>query len=113
MLAGGGVMKGRTYRGGKPDSGRPGDDTIDVATLLMHHLPAMTLQDGAGRKILLRSDYLSSGKLRTPGAMIKGWRWDNPLGRPAARCRQEQAWRSDMQFQAELFATVRMVISEA
>jgi hypothetical protein len=42
--------------GEKPDSGRPGYDTIDVAILLMHHLPATTLQDGAGRKILLRSE---------------------------------------------------------
>jgi hypothetical protein len=61
--------------GGKPDSRRPGYDTIDVATLLMHHLPAMTLKDGTGRKILLRSEYYpprSSGKLRTPGAIIEG-----------------------------------------
>ncbi|MFH1335545.1 MAG: hypothetical protein ABII96_03425 [Candidatus Zixiibacteriota bacterium] len=67
--------KGGCSGGGKPDSGRPGYDTIDVATLLMHHLPAMTLQDVAGRKILLRSeDYPPClfGKMRTPGAIIEG-----------------------------------------
>jgi len=37
--------------------GAAAGESRDVATLLMHHLPAMTLQDGAGRKILLWNEY--------------------------------------------------------
>lgn len=41
----------------------------------MTPLPAMTLKDGAGRKILLWNEYYPpclSGKMRTPGAIIEG-----------------------------------------